>query len=226
MTMQRQTTPEIDMFKALAPLALLAALAFLASSPALADPSIWANAKWVKATVTDCGDRRYLVLRGNSVAPPAPPKAPGCTSSEEIYHQINVAKALLGAGNNGAIAERDVHAGHIFCGKGEAGITLGSAGDVMRANRQAPAPRGCTYKTMKFEQVSSVGRIPFADVANGGTMSVAESLAMHAKERNRIIADCDASPACRAEVSRLSAINTFHECMKPSPIARTCYRPR
>ena len=208
-------------------LSLLVAAALLqASSAALADPAIWANAKGVKATVTDCGDQHYLVLRGTAASTSAPPLAAGCTSSEENYRQLNVAKALLGAGNDSTFTRRGVHAGHISCGKGEGILILGSAGDVMRANRQAPAPRGCTYRTIKFAEVSSVGRIPFVDVTNGGTMSVAESLAMHARERNRIIADCDASPACRAELSRLNAMNTFYDCMKPSPIARTCYRPR
>ena len=36
-------------------------------------------------------------------------------------------------------------------------------------------------------------------------MSVAESLAMHAKERDRAIAECNASPACQAEVRRMTS---------------------
>jgi hypothetical protein len=205
----------------------LAAVALLQpSAPALADPAIWANAKWVRATFTDCGNLRYLVLRGNSVNPPTPPASPGCTATEETYHQLFVAKALFRADNKGLIAEANVDAGYIFCGKGEVAMTLGSAGDVARAIRQSPAPRGCTYTRMKFQQVSSLGNIAFSNVANGGTMTIAESLAIHAKERERVIAECNASAACRAEVRRLSAINAFNECMKPSEFARTCYRPR
>jgi hypothetical protein len=44
-------------------------------------------------------------------------------------------------------------------------------------------------------------------VENGGTMTVAESLAMHAKERERAIAECNASPACVAEVRRITAFS-------------------
>jgi len=77
----------------LASVSLLFTLAVTAmyqlSTPALADAPIWANAKWVKATNTTCGALHYLILKGNSVNVP-PSNSPGCTSSEEIYHQINV----------------------------------------------------------------------------------------------------------------------------------------
>ena len=52
-----------------------------------------------------------------------------------------------------------------------------------------------------------------------------ESLALHAKERERAIAECNASAACRAEVSRRSAINAYYDCLKPTAIAHTCTRP-
>ena len=76
--------------------------------------------------------------------------------------------------------------------------------------------------------IAGAGGIPFTDVPNGGTMSVRESLAIHAKERERAIAECNASPACQAEVRRRSAINSYFDCMKPlqaNEPARTCYRP-
>ncbi len=196
------------------------------AGPASADPPIWANAKWVKATITDCGDVRYLVLRSDAVDPPKPPSAAGCTTTEEIYHQLHVAKAFFRAGSKGLVSGANVDAGRIFCGKGEAALTIGPLQEVDRAIRQFPAPRGCSYAKLKFEQVTSLGSIPFANVANGGTMTIAESLAIHAKERERVIAECNASAACRAELRRLNAINTFNECMKPSPITRVCTRPR
>lgn len=67
--------------------------------------------------------------------------------------------------------------------------------------------------------------VAFTNVANGGMMSVKESLALHAKERELAIAQCNASAACRAEVSRRSAISAFYDCMKPTAITRMCTRP-
>jgi hypothetical protein len=189
-------------------LGTLAAVAMLLlSGPAPADPPIWANAKWVKATYTECGRLRYLILKGDSVNVPAPPSSPGCTSTEEIYHQLNVSKKFFRPENKGQLSESHVDAGYIFCGKGEAAIILGPAGDTERANREHPAPPGCTYTRRKYQYVSSVGSIPFTNVANGGTMTVAESLAMHAKERERAIAECNASAACQAEVRRMSSFS-------------------
>jgi hypothetical protein len=175
------------------------------ASPVLADPPIWANAKWVKATYTDCGNLHYLTLKGNSAKLPPQPKAAGCTSSEEIYHQLNVAKTFFATDGKGQVAAWRADAGFYDCGKGEAMMNLGTPGDTERAHRQWGEIPGCKYSKRKFEYVTSMGSIPFTDVANGGTMSVAESLAMHAKERQQIIADCDANPACRAEVARMRA---------------------
>ncbi len=59
-------------------------------------------------------------------------------------------------------------------------------------------------------------------------MSIRESLAIHSKERERAIAECNGRPACQAEVRRTSAINAYFDCMKPMQAyepARTCYRP-
>jgi hypothetical protein len=174
------------------------------SSPAAADPAIWVNAKWVKATYTNCGGRHYLVLRGNAVKAPAPSKESGCVTSEEIFHQLNLAKAFLPSGNNGQFSQALVDAGYIFCGKGEAAINLGTAREVASVSKISSIP-GCTYTQRRYQSVSSLGGIAFTDVPNGGTMTVAESLAMHAKERQKIIADCDANPACRAELARMQS---------------------
>ncbi len=116
-----------------------------------------------------------------------------------------MSKKFFQAGNKGEISASHVDAGYIFCGKGEAAINLGGPGEAERAIREHPAPLGCSYTTRQYQYISSVGSIPFSNVANGGTMTVAESLAMHAKERERAIAECNASPACLAEVSRMSA---------------------
>jgi len=180
---------------------------FQLSSPAKADPPIWANAKRVKATSTICGGLRYLILKGNAVNVPTRSNLPGCTSSEEIYVQVNVSKKFFQGGNKGEISASHVDAGYISCGQGAAIINLGAPGEAERAIREHPAPRGCTYTTRQYQYISSVGSIPFANVANGGTMTVAESLAIHAKERERAIAECNASPACRAEVSRMRSFS-------------------
>lgn len=172
--------------------------------PSVAATPIWANAKWVKATSIICEGRRFLVLKGNSVKIPTQSISPICNSIEEIYHQVNVSKKFFGA--RGTISASHVDAGYIFCGKGEAAINLGAPGEAARAIKEHPAPPGCSYSTRRYQYVSSVGYIPFKNVANGGTMSVAESLAMHAKEGQRAIAECNANPTCQAEVRRMSSL--------------------
>jgi hypothetical protein len=189
-------------------LAIVAAIAMLQlSSPAKADPPLWANAKWVKATATLCDGINYLILRGNEVHVPTRSNSPGCTSSEEIFVQVNVSKKFFRGGNSGEISASHVDAGFLSCGKPAGIIILGAPGEAERAIREHPAPRGCTYTTRKYQYLSSVGSIPFTDVANGGRMTVAESLALHAKERERAIAECNASPACQAEVSRMRSFS-------------------
>jgi hypothetical protein len=195
-------------------LGTMAAVALLAAtSPARAAAPIWAEANWVKANYTECGGTRFIVLKASSAKVPVPATEPGCTMTEETYHKIFVAKALFKPEHKGQLAESNVDAGYIFCKKDDVALLLGSAGNIERAIRQNPVPKGCSFSTRKFQYVSSVGNIPFTNVANGGTMTVAESLAMHAKERQRIIAECNASPACRAEVQRRSARGkTLYTC--------------
>ena len=215
-------------------MALLPLIAMcLLSGSLMADPPIWANAKHVKATYTECGQERAILLKGNSVNVPATPNPAGCHSVEVFYTQLNISKAFLGA-KNGEFADANVDAGYISCSGappsvGQRGILiLGTPGEIERARREHPAPQGCTFTKQKYQYVSSLGGIPFTDVPNGGTMSVRESLAIHAKEREKAIAECAASPACRAEVKRRTAINTYFECMKPlqrNEPERTCYRP-
>ena len=210
----------------------LAALCLLSSS-LRADQPIWANARHVRATYTECGQERYILLKANSVKVPAIPNPPGCRSVEVFYTQLNIAQAFLGA-KNGAFAEANIDAGYISCegpppSPDQRGILiLGTPGEVERARREHPAPPGCTFTKQRYQHVSSLGGIAFSDVPNGGTMSVQESLALHAREREKAIAECNASPACRAEVKRRTAINTYFECMKPlqpQEAERTCYRP-
>lgn len=194
-------TPNFRKLMFLGTASIVAALQF--SNPAAADPPVWANAKRVKATSTICDGRRYLLLKGNSVNASTRSNAPGCASSEETFLQVNVSKTFF-HGSKGDISASHVDAGYISCANGAAIIiNLGAPGEAARAIREHPAPQGCTYTTRQYQYVSSVGHIPFTTVANGGTMTVAESLAMHAKERERAIAECNASPACRAEVSRM-----------------------
>jgi hypothetical protein len=150
-----------------------------------------------------------------------------------MYTQINISKALLGS-RGGVFAEANVDAAYMSC-EGppplayQRGILIvGTRGEIERAIREHPAPPRCSYAREKYQFVASLGGIPFADVANDGTMSIQESLALHAKERAAAIAECNASAACRAEVQRRSAINAYYDCMKPlqeyEP-ARTCRRP-
>lgn len=198
------------------------------SSPAFADAPIWANARVVKATQTDCGTKRYLVFKGNAVRGPTPRDAPGCKSTERVYRQINVSQTFFRPGGKGQISAQGVDAATILCSNGDALIIVGRSREVALAVRRLPAPRGCAYEMRKLQQVSSVGSIPFTDVANGGTMSVKESLAIHAEERRKTIAECNASAACRAEMSRISrerAIAEYNECMKPGGATRVCSRP-
>ena len=199
----------------------------------LADPPIWANARRVKATVTQCEYGQSVVFRADSAKIPAPPAGPGCRSEEVFYTQLNIAQAFLTA-RDGTFAEANVDAGYISCAGappavGQRGILIiGTPGEIERARRMLPVPPGCNFTRERVQFVASLGGIPFVDVPNGGTMSIPESLALHAREREKAIADCNASPACRAEVQRRSAINTYFECMKPlrpNEPPRTCYRP-
>ena len=207
-----------------------AALAlFFIVLPAAADAPIWANAKVVKATQTDCGAYRYLVFKGNAVRDVAPPAAPGCTSTDRVYRQINVSQAFFKPPGKGPFSEQGVDAATLACSNGDALIIVGRGREVEQAVRRVPAPAGCGYQMGRFQQVSAVGSIAYTDVANGGTMSVKESLALHAEQRRRIIAECNASAACRAEMSRISrerAIADYNECMRPGGATRVCSRPR
>lgn len=213
--------------------ALLMGTLLSLSHPVMADPPIWANARRVNATLTTCGEQRSLLFKADSVRSPSSRIPAGCTAVEVFYTQLNVFKPYF-RGQDGSFAQADVDAGYLTCGGdnpagGQRGVLiLGTQGAIARAIRENPAPRGCGYLKERFQHVSSAGRIPFADIPNGGTMTVQESLALHAKERERAIAECNASPACRAEVRRRSAINAYFDCMKPlqpNEAPRTCYRP-
>ena len=60
-------------------------IALCVSSPsAVADPPIWANAKRVKATLTECGTGRSILFKGDAMKVPAiaAPNPPGCHSVE------------------------------------------------------------------------------------------------------------------------------------------------
>ncbi len=189
------------------------------SSPAFADAPIWANAKVVKATQSDCGPYRYLVFKGNAVREPTPPDTPDCKSTEMVYRQINVSKAFFRPEGKGLISEHGVDAATLLCSNGDALIIVGRGREVNFVVRRVSAPPGCAYSMSRLQHLSSIGSIAFTDVANGGTMSVKESLAYHAEERRKIIAECNASAACRAEMSRISrenAIAEYDECMNPA----------
>ena len=113
--------------------------------------------------------------------------------------QLNVAKAFVSA-KTGEFAESNTDAGLLVCegdpasgkppglvivGTVRGVLILGTPSAIERAIREHPAPRGCTYIREKDQNVSSVGRIPFTDLENGGTMHIRESRALHAKERER-----------------------------------------
>lgn len=171
---------------------------------AQADPPIWAWANGVKATDTVCGDVHFLVLRGIGVKAPAQSATPGCKSSEVTFQHLLVAKGFFAGQKNVRISAPLANAVHFNCVKGVSNLILGrSAADAERARRSLGPTPDCSYKVYRYQLVSSLGDIPFKDSPNPGTMSVAESLAMHAKERQQIIAECNANPACRAEVARM-----------------------
>lgn len=177
------------------------------SNPAAADEPIWANAKWVKATSTTCDGLRYLTLKGNDVTASTKSNSPGCKSSEVVFVQVNVSRKFFLGGNGSEISASHVDANFITCGgDGKGLITLGAPGEAARAIREHPAPPGCSNATQQYQHIASVGSIPFTNVANGGVMSVRESLALHAKERERAIAECNADPLCQAEVNRMRSM--------------------
>ena len=182
--------------------AAVAVAALQLSTPARAEPSGWAGARSVKATDVDCGTHRILLLKGNSAHAPAPAGSSGCTSSELTFWEVDISKALLGADYRKPFASSDVAARYIFCSKSGALIMLGSEAQVEQLIRQYPAPPGCTFTKRSYRTVSSDGIIPFAS-AERKQMTVAESLAMHQKERDRVIAECNASPACQADLRRM-----------------------
>ncbi len=190
---------------------------------ALADTPIWAAALHVPATITECAAGRTIVFKGKGVQVP-PRTGAGCKSTDVEFALLNVSKAFFTAGNHSPISATGASGFYIVCKSGSA-LTLGSPALVTRSIRERPAPAACISSTVQYQLVSSVGSIPFADLENGGTMSVAESLALGQKERNKIIKDCNANPACRAELARQSAINDYYWCMQPSTYQRICKRP-
>jgi hypothetical protein len=184
------------------------------ASAAWADSPTWAQALSVRATSTECGSQRFIVLKASAAKVPIPATEPGCTTREEVYSKVFVAKAFFKAERRGPLAESNVDGGIVFCKKDDVALLLGKASDIERAFKQNPAPKGCTFSTRKYQYVASVGDIRFSNLPDRGTMTVAESLAMHAKERQRIIAECNASPACQAEVQRRRGANgkTLYTC--------------
>ena len=198
---------------ALALRATVRAALLATAAAAWADSPTWAQALAVKAISTDCGTQRFITLKATAAKVPIPATEPGCTTKEEVYSKVFVAKALFKGERRGPLAESNVDAGILFCKKDDIALLLGKASDIERAFKQNPAPKGCTFSTRQYEYVSSVGDIRFSNLPERGTMTVAESLAMHAKERERIIAECNASPACQAEVQRRSAKGkTLYTC--------------
>jgi hypothetical protein len=180
-----------------------AALLALSLTATAASP-IWANAAQVQVTDTTCGAVRSLTLRQGAVAAAKQPGAALCAATEETFDAVFISGKFLRRGNKGPIAETDVDVRRVACAKGVALLILGPAADTERALREHPAQPGCKVTKVRYQQVSSAGNIPFVNIPETGTMSVAESLAMHQKERNQIIAECDASPSCRADRNRMS----------------------
>jgi len=200
-------------FSALALRLAICAATLASASAAWADSPTWAQAKSVKATSTECGSKRFIVLKATAAKVPIPATEPGCSTTEEVYTKVFVSKAFFKAERRGALAESNVDAGILFCTKDEIALLLGKASDIERAFKQNPAPKGCSFSTRFYQYVSSVGDIRFSNIPDRGTMTVAESLEMHAKERQRIIAECNASPACRAQVQRRNASGrTLYTC--------------
>ena len=188
-----------------APHALMSAAAvaaLLGAGTARAEPPAWAAAHAVKATHTECKDESFLVLKGPGAKASRSPSRPGCTSSEEIYYELDVGADFV---SKAGVAETNLDASILSCGNEVAVMILGRSRDIELAIRSLPAPpRGCRYSKRKYERVTSVGSIPFEGVVRK-QMSVPESLAKGQRERDQIIAQCNADPACRAEVARMRA---------------------
>ncbi|MEP7300389.1 MAG: hypothetical protein ABI699_02590 [Caldimonas sp.] len=183
----------------------------LGPGPAGAEPPLWVAANGVTATHTECGGESFLLLRGPGVKAPPPPSRPGCTSSEEAYYELDVAAAFV---SKGGVAETNVDASTLSCDNRAGVMILGRSRDIELAIRRLPAPpRGCSYAKRRYQRVTSEGSIPFKNVV-ARQMSVSESLAMHQKERDQIIRECNANAACRAEVARrrASSGNRIYTC--------------
>ncbi|MBK8755153.1 MAG: hypothetical protein IPL99_27565 [Candidatus Competibacteraceae bacterium] len=151
-------------------LATVVAIAmFQWSSPAKADPPLWANAQWVKATATTCDRLSYLILKGNEVHVPTRSNSPGCTSSEEIFVQINVSKKFFREGNKGEISASHVDAGFISCGKPAGILILGAPGKPsvrsgsIQRHQAVPTPPG----NINPYRVWAASRLPMWPMAEG-----------------------------------------------------------
>ena len=180
--------------------AALAAL--LAAGAAGAQQPGWAAAHAVKATHTECGRESFLVLKGPGAKASTSPSGPGCRSSEEIYYELDVGADFV---SNGGVSETNLDASILICGNEVGVMMLGRSRDIDIAIRRLPVPPGgCRYSKRRYERVTSVGSIPFKGVVRK-QMTVAESLAKAQRERNQIIAQCNADPACRAEVARMGS---------------------
>ncbi len=152
---------------------------------------------------------------------------------EIFYTHLNVFKAFLSA-KTGEFAEANVDVGYITCG-GDA-PSGGQRGVMIQALPERLSVRDdCTPSlatALSAERNTNTFRAPAVSPSRmspmGETMSVKESLAIHAQERDRAIAEFNASPACLAEVRRRSAINSYIECrrpLQPNEPDRTCRRP-
>ena len=104
-----------------------------AASAARADSPTWAQALSVKATSTECGNKRFIALKATAAKVPIPATEPGCTTSEEVSSKVFVAKAFFKAERRGPLAESNVDAGILFCKKGDIALLLCNASDIERA---------------------------------------------------------------------------------------------
>ena len=165
----------------------------------------WGKATGLRATENLCGNQHSLILKGKDTRTSPMSNMPGCTSSEVVYDQLIISETLLAHGNGGPISVSGVDSGAIHCSKGKIAMIIGAPGQVEQVIREHPVLPNCTYVTKRYEHVSSLGKISFVDTGDGRTMTIAESLAAGAKERALIIAQCNANPACRAEMARMSS---------------------
>jgi len=83
-----------------------------------------------------------LRLQASAARVPIPATEPGCTTTEEVYSKVFVAKAFFEDGRRGPLSESNVDAGVLFCKKDDVALLLGKATPACQAEAQRRRAKG------------------------------------------------------------------------------------